>query len=299
MIARSRTVSACLQGSLLAWSLGWFAACLLPATAQAAEVRSYEVLNTYPHDSGAFTQGLVYHEAELYEGTGLYGQSSLRRVELETGNVQQQQPLASQYFGEGITISDDRIIQLTWRENTGFVYDRQTFTQLDTFSYPWEGWGITQDGSQLIMSDGTPTLRFLDPQTFTVTGTVWVQDGTSPVSRLNELEYIDGLVYANVWPTDLIARIDPATGQVVDWLDMTGLLPPADQVGAGVLNGIAYDADNDRLFVTGKLWPTLFEVRMLPELPALSVRGSAILAATILLTTAWALGRRPPKFQAT
>ncbi|MFN2227209.1 MAG: glutaminyl-peptide cyclotransferase [Anaerolineae bacterium] len=226
---------------------------------------SYRVINEYPHDPGAFTQGLVYHEGILYEGTGLWGSSSLRRVALETGEVLQIHDLAAEYFGEGIALVGDRIWQITWREQTAFLYDRETFEQLNTFRYPTEGWGLTYDGTQLIMSDGSANLYFRDPETFELLGQVQVHDDQGPVVRLNELEYIDGQVYANVWQTDRIAIINPASGQVSAWIDLTGLLNPEDYVEpVDVLNGIAYDAANERLFVTGKLWPKLFEIELVP-----------------------------------
>jgi glutamine cyclotransferase len=227
-------------------------------------VYGYRVINVYPHDPGAFTQGLVYEDGFLYEGTGMWGQSSIRRVDLETGQVLHIQPLDTQYFGEGIAIWADHIVQLTWQKNTGFVYDKATFAQLDTFQYPTEGWGITHDGSKLIMSDGTARLHFWDPDTFGEIGYVDVAAAGLPVTRLNELEYIDGLVYANVWQTDRIAIIDPATGAVTAWIDLTGLLPPEDRTPTtDVLNGIAYDAAGGRLFVTGKYWPKLFEIELI------------------------------------
>jgi glutamine cyclotransferase len=224
---------------------------------------TYAIVNTYPHDPEAFTQGLVFDDGTLYEGTGLWGESTLRRVDLETGSVLQRVALASQYFGEGVTILDDRIIQLTWRSNIGFVYDRGSFDLLDTFAYPTEGWGITHDGTHLIMSDGTSTLYFLDPETFEETRRVTVADYNGPVTRLNELEYIRGEVYANVWRTDQIARIDPGTGRVLGWIDLGGLLDPADITSpVDVLNGIAYDVETGRIFVTGKWWPRLFEIEV-------------------------------------
>ena len=224
---------------------------------------TYEVVNVYPHDRGAFTQGLVYFEGHLYEGTGRYGQSSLRKVELETGAVLQSRPLDPQYFGEGIAIFGERIYQLTWQSQVGFIYARETFAPLGQFSYPTEGWGLTHDGQQLIMSDGTATLHFLDPQTLAETGQVLVRANGIPVVRLNELEYINGEVFANIWQTDRIARIDPATGNVTGWIDLTGLLSPEDRdPPVDVLNGIAFDADAGRLFVTGKWWPRLFQVKL-------------------------------------
>jgi glutamine cyclotransferase len=225
-------------------------------------VYTYEVINEYPHDPGAFTQGLVFENGVLFEGTGLYGSSSLRRVALETGEVLQILNLSSTYFGEGITVYGDEIVQLTWKSRVGFVYDKESFEKLSEFNYNSQGWGITHDGESLIMSDGTATLHFLDPETFEEISTVAVHDDDGPVTQLNELEYIQGNVYANVWYTDLIAIIDPQSGQVIGWIDLTGLLKPEDSAGANVLNGIAYDVENDRLFVTGKLWPKLFEIEL-------------------------------------
>ena len=230
-------------------------------------VVGFRIVNTYPHDPRAFTQGLVFADGILYEGTGLRGQSSLRKVDLETGNILRVRQLAAHFFGEGITIYGNRVIQLTWRAKVGFVYDVQTFQLLDTFTYPTEGWGITHDGRSLIMSDGTSTLYFFDPQTFQEVRRLEVHTRDGPVSRLNELEYVQGEIYANVWKTDRIARISPETGEVVGWIDMEGLLRPEDRHHRiDVLNGIAYDVKNDRLFVTGKLWPKLFEIELvLPE----------------------------------
>jgi len=234
----------------------------------ATPVYRYRVLKTYPHDPEAFTQGLLFQAGELYEGTGLWGRSSLRRVTLETGEVQQQHNLEDRYFGEGLALWGDRLIQLTWRSGRGFVYDRATFQLLQTFQYPTEGWGLTQDGESLILSDGSDRLYFLDPETFQFRRYLTVQDGDRPINRLNELEYINGEVWANIWLDTRIARIDPATGQVLAWIDLAGLDPTAQQNPDAVLNGIAYDAQGDRLFVTGKLWPRLYEIEILP--PALS-----------------------------
>jgi glutamine cyclotransferase len=226
---------------------------------------TYEVINEFPHDRGAFTQGLVVDEGILYEGTGLVGRSSLRRVELETGAVEQQRDISSPHFAEGITTFADRIIQLTWVTNTAFVYDKTTLSLIGEFTYPTEGWGITHDGTHLFMSDGTSTLYTRDPGTFDVLRTVTVVDDQGPVNRLNELEYIDGEVYANVWLTDTIVRINPSTGLVVGRIDLSGLLSAEDrELRVDVLNGIAYDAAADRLLVTGKLWPKLFEIRLIP-----------------------------------
>jgi glutamine cyclotransferase len=223
---------------------------------------TYTVVATFPHDPQAFTQGLVFDNGLLYEGTGLNGRSSLRRVDLETGEVLQQVDLASQYFGEGITVFGEKLYQLTWQSQKGFVYDKTTFALREEFAYPTEGWGITHDGQRLIMSDGTNRLRFWEPETLEETGFVDVFDGGSPIARLNELEYIAGEVFANIWQTDRIARIDPESGRVTAWIDLSGLLSPQERAVADVLNGIAYLADEDRLFVTGKLWPKLFEIRL-------------------------------------
>ena len=228
-------------------------------------VYTYTVVYTYPHDPDAFTQGLIFTNGVLYEGTGLRGRSSLRKVELETGSVLQIVNLPSQFFGEGVTIYDDKVIQLTWQSHAGFVYDVDSFELLRTFDYPTEGWGITHDGERLITSDGTATIYFWDPETFEPVRQIEVYDNDGPVVRLNELEYIRGEIYANVWKTNRIARIDPQTGRVLGWIQLQGLLSAADQERAvDVLNGIAYDAVGDRLFVTGKLWPTLFEIELVP-----------------------------------
>jgi len=235
-------------------------------TPAAISYYGYEVVHVYPHDPGAFTEGLAYEDGVLYEGTGRVGHSSLRKVELETGKVLQKVDLTPQYYGEGIAIYGQEIVQLTWQQHTGFVYDKNSFALLREFDYPTEGWGITYDGQRLIMSDGTSTLHFLDPETFKEIGSVQVFDDSGPVSSLNELEYVDGEVYANVWLTDRIAMIDSRTGRVLGWIDLTGLLSAADlSQPVNVLNGIAYDAEHDRLFVTGKLWPKLFEIKLVPQ----------------------------------
>jgi len=235
-----------------------------PTTSNITPVYSYNVVNTYPHDRSAFTQGLVFEDGVLYEGTGLNGRSTLRRVELETGEVLQIHELPAQFFGEGVTVYGNDIIQLTWQSHVGFVYDRDSFELLQEFNYSTQGWGITHDGERLIMSDGTATLYFLDPETFEEIGRVGVYDNDGSVNRLNELEYVQGEIYANVWQTNCIARIDPQTGQVVGWIELKGLLTPEDRgEPVDVLNGIAYDAENTRLFVTGKLWPKLFEIELI------------------------------------
>jgi len=237
----------------------------VPGNSDVIPVYSYSIVNTYPHDPDAFTQGLVFEDGVLYEGTGLEEHSTLRRVELKTGAILQIRELPDQLFGEGITIYRDRIIQLTWRSHIGFVYDKDTFELLQEFSYSTDGWGLTHDGTRLIMSDGTSTLHFLDPQTFAEIGHVEVFDKDGPVTRLNELEYIQGEIYANVWQTDRIARIAPDTGRVIGWIELEGLLSEEDRTEpVDFLNGIAYDAQTDRLFVTGKLWPKLFEIELIP-----------------------------------
>src|SRR5918993_2975109 len=241
------------------------AAVILPAAQRrqpaSAPVSRYEIVKIYPHDRDAFTQGLVFADGILYEGTGRNGSSNIRKVKLETGEVLQMQKLESEYFGEGIALVGNSLIQLTWQSGVGFVYDKNTFQRTRTFNYKGEGWGLTYDGTRVIMSDGTPTLRFLDPQTLKQTGTIQVRDGGAPVDDLNELEVVKGEIFANVWQQDRIARINPKTGAITGWIDLSGLLDPRDAANVDVLNGIAYDAATDRLFVTGKLWPKLFEIR--------------------------------------
>jgi glutamine cyclotransferase len=254
-----------------------------PATREdrTTPVYHYEVVHMYSHDRFAFTEGLAYTNGVLIEGTGLRGNSTLRRVNLSTGEVIQERPLGDKYFGEGVTVFGNRTIELTEDSGRGFIFNTTTFAPEGNFTYPAQGWGITVDGTSLIMSDGTPVLHFLDPVTFRELRQVRVQDNGVPVKNLNELEYVNGEVWANVWLTDRIARISPLTGNVTGWIDLTGLLSPQErgriglsvlnsQTGAAYhlserdacLNGIAYDAAGDRLFVTGKLWPDLFEIRV-------------------------------------
>jgi glutamine cyclotransferase len=235
----------------------------LPASHRAD---GYQVLNTYPHDSHAFTQGLVCVDGHLYESTGIKGESSVRMVDLSTAKVLQKYDLPAEYFGEGLTDWGSTLVQLTWKEHTGFVYDRFSFSVLRTFHYTGEGWGLTHDETQLIMSDGTSYLRFLDPKSFKETRRIRVSDETGrPVEKLNELEYLHGEIYANIWETDEIVRISPQTGKVLGWIDLKGII---DKRSLGnpdaVLNGIAHDSAGDRLFVTGKLWPKLFEIKIVP-----------------------------------
>jgi glutamine cyclotransferase len=264
----------------------------------------YKVIKTYPHDRRCFTQGLVYEDGLVYEGTGLYGQSALYKRDLQTGRTVKILRLPDKYFGEGITLFGDKLIQVTWQSKVGFVYTKDTFTPLREFRYRGEGWGLTHDGQRLILSDGTATLRFLDPNSYTETGRLEVRDRGRPVERLNALEYVaEGphvaqpppavkseesppragvpqeppgpRIYANIWPTDQIVIIDPETGRVTGRIDLSGLwTPPADEQGDSVLNGIAYLPETQHLLVTGKLWPRLYEIELVPE-PARATPGAA------------------------
>ena len=231
--------------------------------AEQIPVYGFEVVNSFPHDPQAFTQGLVFHEGVLLESTGLEGRSTLRRVELQTGKVLQKVDVAPYFFAEGLTLFGGRLYQLTWKGEKGFIYDPQTFQKTGEFKYEGEGWGLTHDGESLILSDGTDRLRFLDPEGHQVRRDLSVTDRGRPVEELNELEYVRGEIYANVWHQNRIARIDPRTGRVRGWIDLSGLLRPGEAASPeAVLNGIAYDEGGDRLFVTGKLWPKLFEIRL-------------------------------------
>jgi glutamine cyclotransferase len=229
----------------------------------AVPVYSYEVVNTYPHDPEAFTQGLIFNDGALVESTGLERHSTLRRVELQTGKVLQKVDVPGYFFAEGMTLFGGKIYQLTWRGMKGFVYDPKTFEKTGEFKYEGEGWGLTHDADSLILSDGTNEIRFLDPSTYAVKRTISVTDLGRPVEELNELEYVKGEIYANIWHQDRIARIDPSDGHVKGWVDLSGLLKTGDVTSEeAVLNGIAYDEQGDRLFVTGKLWPKLFEIKL-------------------------------------
>ncbi len=228
-------------------------------------VYSYRIVNTFPHDREAFTQGLVFDRGVLYEGTGLRGRSELRKVAIPSGKVLKRSKLPGRFFGEGITIYKEKVIQLTWKSHVGFVYDKRTLERRHNFYYPTEGWGITHDGTRLIMSDGTSKLQFLNVNSFNVTGVIEVRENGVPLTDLNELEYVNGEIWANVWSTDRIARISSDTGQVIGWIDLSGLLKAEGPTrSVDVLNGIAYDKKDDRLFVTGKLWPKLFEIELVP-----------------------------------
>ncbi len=237
-----------------------------PSGQELVPIYTYRIVNTYPHDRDAFTQGLVFADGVLYEGTGRRGYSTLRQVDLESGQVQKLRVLPEQYFGEGIALSGDHIFQLTWQSKIGFIYDRASLELLGSFEYPSEGWGLTYNGQSLIMSDGTPTLHFLDPESQQETGQVQVTYLGEPVRALNELEFVQGEVYANVWKTNAVVRIAPKTGEVTGVIDLAGLLSPDDlSQPVDVLNGIAYDEENDRLFVTGKLWPKIFEIELIAQ----------------------------------
>ena len=242
--------------------MAWTALKSKPSPSSTATLYTYTVVHVYPHNQNAFTEGLVYDNGYLYESTGLYGSSSLRRVDLITGNVLQEVVLPSQFFTEGITVINDNIIQLTWREHLAFIYNKTSLKLLDNLTYSREGWGLAYDGSRLIMSDGSNNLYFLNPVTFQNMDHIQVHDGNVPVTNLNELEYIKGEVYANIWHQQKIAIINPQTGQVKTWIDLTSLQGSPALNSEQVLNGIAYDAGNDRLFVTGKDWPQLYEIRL-------------------------------------
>jgi glutamine cyclotransferase len=253
----------CLSGVLLAVAL---TACAPVSRAATAPVGGYTVVKAYPHDANAFTEGLFYRDGFMFESTGLKDRSFIRKWNLETGFSEQERLLDSRYFGEGIVDWKNRLYELTWTDEIGFIYDIDTFEKVGEFSYPGEGWALTRDDKRLIMSDGTSFIRFLDPETLKETGRIEVTDHGVPVRNLNELEYVKGELLANIWQTTRIARINPATGEVTGWVELAGLLKEAGVTGQrdDVLNGIAYDAARDRLFVTGKLWPKLFEIKLLP-----------------------------------
>ena len=224
---------------------------------------NYKVVNTYPHDRSAFTQGLFFDNGMLYEGTGQETGSTLREVELVTGRVIRQLNLSAELFGEGITLYKDRIYQVTWRSKVGFVYDKSTFRQINKIYYQSEGWGLTTMKDNIVMSDGTNVLYIIEPEMFTVIARLEVYDNEKMVDQLNELEYINGEIWANIWNTDLIARIDPSTGKLLAYIDLKGILKDPDtDTSINVLNGIAYDSEGGRIFVTGKNWPRLFEIKI-------------------------------------
>jgi glutamine cyclotransferase len=254
-------VAAMLISSIAAFA--WINTWQIPKSTSSPTLYTYSIIKTYPHDTNAFTEGLVFNNGVLYESTGLLGVSSVRRVDLESGEVLQEYLLPDQYFGEGLTVDNDSLVQLTWLNKVGFVYDKDTFSLLGNFSYSSEGWGLTNNGTALIMSDGTSKITFLDPNTFQKVGEINVHDGNTTISNINELEYIKGDIYANIWMTQKIAIINPQTGSIKGWIDLTGIY----QANAtdDVLNGIAYDSDNGKLFVTGKDWPNLYQIQITPE----------------------------------
>jgi len=251
-----------------------FSACNTPANSDGPKVETpannavvpkygYQILNIWPHDSNAFTQGLILVDGKLLESTGQIGSSSLRQVELETGKILKKVNVPMPFFAEGIAVLNGKIYQLTWQHGLGFIYDLRSLERVGDFKYQGEGWGLTTDGTSLIMSDGTNRLRFMDPSSFRVTKTFNVVDGTTPINHLNELEFVQGEIYANIWHDNRIAVIDPQNGRLKAWIDLTGLIPQGElQDEEAVLNGIAYDQASNRLFVTGKLWPRLFEIRV-------------------------------------
>ncbi len=248
----------------LACTIALLTLLVAPPVWAAIPIYGYKVVHTYPHDTGAYTEGLFYKDGYLFESTGQAGQSTVRKVELESGEVVQRHNLSARYFGEGIVDWKGRLVQLTWQSQTGFVYDLASFRQQRSFSYPGEGWALTRDNAHLYMSDGSNVLRILDPESLAATGSIRVTADGEPVGNLNELEWVKGEIFANVWLTNHIARIDPASGHVVGWIDLTGLFDvnTLPEPGNDVLNGIAYDAKHDRLFVTGKRWPLLFEIKL-------------------------------------
>ena len=237
-----------------------------PASPHRPQEYTFAIVAVYPHDTSAFTQGLAYRDGFLYEGTGREGQSSLRKVRLETGEIVQQVNLEPDLFGEGITLLNDKVIQLTWKSGIGFVYDLNSFRLLRRFSYSGEGWGLATNGRELFLSDGTPEIRVLDGETFQEKRRIKVHEGSTAVDQLNELEFVEGQVFANLWHSNRVARISPKTGDVVGWINLAGLLSPMYRLEPeAVLNGIAYDPIRKRLFVTGKLWPRIFEIKLSPK----------------------------------
>ncbi len=252
------------------------ACCAACSVAAGIPEYGYTVVHAYPHDSQAFTEGLFYRNGFLYESTGLAGHSSIRKVQLETGQVLQELKLPEPYFGEGIVAWKDRLIELTYTTQVGFVYDLATFTFQKTFRYPGEGWSMTSDGKRILMDDGTPEIRFWNPESLQESGRLKVTANGKPVENLNELEWVKGEIFANIWHTDRIARIDPSNGKVTGWIDLAGLWQPDDP--EHVLNGIAYDAASNRLFVTGKCWPHVFEIRLHGKRPQQTVEKESDIA---------------------
>jgi glutamine cyclotransferase len=261
-----KAISSWLVAAVLLTMLFLFGQSSHPTQVKRTPEYTFDVVRVFPHDRTAYTQGLAYRDGFLYEGTGLTGHSSLRKVRLETGEVLQRVDLAPDIFGEGITLFKNQVVQITWKSKIGFVYTLNDFHLQRNFSYTGEGWGLATNGRDLFMSDGTPEIRVLDSSTFAVKRRFQVHDGDTPIDQLNELEFVEGEIYANVWQTNRIARISPQNGKVLGWIDLTGLLSPVFRVESdGVLNGIAYDPERKRLFVTGKLWPSIFEIKLVPK----------------------------------
>ncbi len=249
----------CLRSSVIALAF-------VPVTALAAPVFGYKVVAKLPHATTSYTEGFFYLNGLFYEGTGLKGHSAVLVTEPETGRVVREADLPPQYFGEGIINRGDDLLEWTWQSHTGFVRSLSTLRVAGSFHYTGEGWGMTRTNNELITSDGTATLRFRNPETFAEIRHIDVHDGAKPVEQLNELEYVKGEIYANVWHSDRIARISPRDGHVIAWIDLTGILPDVERLDAeAVLNGIAYDARHDRLFVTGKEWPAVFQIKVVPR----------------------------------
>ena len=258
---RKLIVSCC--AILLTFLSGFSFQSCSPSNGKFPKFFTYQIVESFPHDVNAFTQGLVFENGVFFESTGQYGSSSLRKVDPPTGDIIKIYSLPDQFFGEGLAVVGDQIIQLTWRSKVGFVYDKESFELKKEFSYQTEGWGITYDGNHLIMSDGSAQLYFLDVKTFEQVGTIKVFDGDNPIIRLNELEFINGEIYANVWGTESIVRINPQTGKVTGWISLQGILDRENlEQPVDVLNGIAYDESNNRIFVTGKLWPKIFHIKL-------------------------------------
>jgi glutamine cyclotransferase len=248
---------------VLVASVAWLAFFSSEPKSNGPTMYTYQIVKTYPHNTTAFTEGLAFNDGSLYESTGLYGASSLRQVNLTDGAIQKELSLPPQYFAEGLTVVNDSLVQLTWENKTGFIYNKQTFAVEGNFSYPTEGWGLTFNGTDLVMSDGTANLYFLNPTTYQRVGEISVHDGNTSVTNINELEYINGDVYANIWLQQKIAIINPQTGLVKGWIDLSGIYQ--SNVPDDVLNGIAYDAQTSRLFVTGKDWPSLYQITLTPQ----------------------------------
>lgn len=243
--------------------IGWLSALALPAAAQTIPIEPAKVIATFPHDTGAFTEGLLWHDGALYEATGESGRSSIRKVDLRTGKVLQKVVIPAPTFGEGIVVWKDQILSLTWKQHVGWRWDLKTFRKLGEFHYPGEGWSLTSDGTHILMSDGSDAIRVLDPTTMAELRRITVTADGKPLDNINEMEWVDGEILANIWLTNVIARIDPKTGHVTGWIDLSALTAKVDPKDSNAVpNGIAWDARGQRLFVTGKDWPTLFQIAL-------------------------------------